>query len=212
LGLSLGEDFDILVTGTNYYESTTNCNFIWNVSEDNAECPAFNMTANQTNPSYTTVTCTELHEESRSHDVYIQCNGTLYNNINSPTYTVYHDSLIPSIIQLAPALDNSSWKLDTDDFTFDITTSHPGLSNITLVNVSCYNESNNLVWGNSTSYNVDSVNYAAKITNMTYANRFRCEVLVSDTYGQTNQTSSNITVVSQSTNISSYTKKHIHLI
>jgi len=207
LGLSIGEDFDILVTGTNYYESTTNCNFIWNVSEDNAECPAFNMTANQTNPSYTTVTCTELHEESRSHDVYIQCNGTLYNNINSPTYTVYHDSLIPSIIQLAPALDNSSWKLDTDDFTFDITTSHPGLSNITLVNVSCYNESNNLVWGNSTSYNVDSVNYAAKITNMTYANRFRCEVLVSDTYGQTNQTSSNITVVSQSTNISSYTKE-----
>lgn len=200
LSLKVNEPYDILVTGLNVAEITT-CTAIWNDSIDNSECT--NATLASGSPTTDVIVCTEIHNETETHEVFVSCNSALYN-FNSSVYTITHDTIEPQITLINPNPDNSSWKLDSDSFIFDLNATHPGIVNISSLTVNCYNQSNDLLYG--TVNNTDSENfyYNSPTNNFSNSDIITCNFIANDTFGvhQTN-ISSLITVVTiPATNLS----------
>jgi hypothetical protein len=184
--------YDFAISGNNIYENLE-CQVLETCPY--TECSNATLIANPTGTSNATVNCTTSTTTCGNVYFMLNCNGASYQNINSTNTSIIIDTTDPTLDVFAPNAQNTTWNYIRDPFVFGATCSHPTPVNLTQFNVTCINQTGDIVFEDNQAMNNASYTYANITEVFNYVNNFKCQFECVDSFGHITEVFQNISTI-----------------
>lgn len=192
LSNSTENSFDILAKGINISE-----NFYCEILDTSAyiTCTDIYFTSNNTEYTYNVTSCSVSQPISEEVYFMLSCDGSLYNGINSTNTSIIIDTLNPTINVTSPNSSNKTWNYINNTFSFAATCSHSSPVNVSQFNVTCVNETGDVMFTDNQTYNSGTISYTNTTSEFNYVNIFMCQFECVDSFGLLTSIYQNISTI-----------------
>ena len=187
----LTNSFDVNMLGLNWTETPT-CALVWNDSGVTCGGIVLNATGNVTGATYSgNLTCNPDYQQIKTYNVSVNCNSTLYSNINSSaSYLVtLNDTISPYFMNNS---DNSTVYSPQIGEAIQLNLTINDVYNVSVCRL-MLNDSNSGVWQNRSIFNLDvrfqynlSMNYTITSNSTKNHSHIGWRVWCNDSLGNAN--------------------------